>query len=386
MNSRYKLFTGAVVLFALLVTGVVSCKKNNDAAPTLTRVRTVNRYDSVLVTHRQDLGTSYTSKDVIPFAYYSTVTAGPLGGLFAIIGNNLQTTTTVSFNGYPVYFNPALVTNTSIIVRIAAETPWQNGSNKVVVTTKYGSATLDFTILQPAPTVTGISQFTGNAGDTVTISGTVLDNASVVKFGSTAATIVSNTSTAIKVIVPANAMGVTAVTTPGGTSSGPYASYNGVVPPLLIPFGFKALLYEDAVPSNGYTFGFIGWNANTQSTEQVKRGQYSIRVDYTGNYAGYAVGSGPGIDLTGATYIKFSIYGGSIGCEGKVIKVAVNDFDHRQVPVILHERVWSTYVIPLNLFQDATKTGTPTSLSYLGFQELSASAPETIYLDDLGVY
>jgi hypothetical protein len=155
---------------------------------------------------------------------------------------------------------------------------------------------------------------------------------------------------------------------------------------MAVPFGFKSLLYEDAVPSNGYTFGFIGWNANTQSTEVVKRGQYAIRIDYTGNYAGYAVGSGPGIDLTGATYVKFSIYGGSTGTEGKVIKVALNDFDHRQVPIILHERKWSTYVIPLNLFQDASAPGTPTSLSWLGFQEISASTPETIYLDDIGVY
>lgn len=377
---------GSAVLFVLLITGAVSCKKNNDSPPSLTRVRTVAQYDTVAVMHRIDLGTSYTSQDVIPVAFDSTVTAAPLGGLIAIMGANLQTTTTVSFNGYPVYFNPALVTNTSIIVKIPAETPWKNGNNKLVVTTKYGSATLDFTILQPAPTITSLSQFAGNPGDTVTITGTVLDNASVVKFGKTPAKIVSVTSTAIKVIVPANALGVTAVTTPGGTSVGPYASYNGVVPPIAIPFGFKSLLYEDAVPANGYTFGFIGWNANTQSTEQVKRGPYSTRVDYTGNYAGYAVGSGPGIDLTGVTYVKFSIYGGSTGTEGKVIKVALNDFDHRQVSIILHERTWSTYVIPLNLFQDASQPGTPTSLSYMGFQELSANAPETIFLDDLGVY
>ena len=386
MYTRYKLLMGSAVLFVLLITGTVSCKKNSDASPSLTRVRTVAKYDTVVVTHRQDLGTSYTSKDVIPVAFDSTVTSGALGGLFAIIGNNLQTTISVSFNGYPVYFNPTLVTNTSIIVKISAETPWQNGDNKLVVTTKYGSATLDFTVLQPAPAITGLSQFAGNPGDTVTITGTVFDNASVVKFGTTAAKIVSTTSTAIKVIVPANALGVTSVTTPGGTSSGPYASYNGVVPPMAIPFGFKSLLYENSVPANGYTFGFIGWNANTQSTEMVKRGSYSIRVDYTGNYAGYAVGSGPGIDLTGATYIKFSIYGGSVGTEGKVIKVALNDFDHRQVSIILHEKVWSTYVIPLNLFQDASAPGTPTSLSYMGFQELSANAPETIFLDDLGIY
>jgi hypothetical protein len=386
MNSRYKLLMGAAVLFLLLITGAVSCKKNDDAAPSLTRVRTVTKYDSVLVTHRVDLGTSYTSKDVIPQAFDSTVTAGPLGGLFAIIGTNLQTTTSVSFNGYSVYFNPTLVTNTSIIVKIPDETPWLNGDNKLVVTTKYGTASIDFTVLQPAPAIKGLSQFAGNPGDTVTITGTVLDNASVVKFGAATAKIVSTTSTALKVIVPANALGVTSVTTPGGSASGPYASYNGVVPPIAIPFGFKSLLYEDAVPSDGFTFGFIGWNANTQSTEVVKRGPYSIRVDYTGNYAGYAVGSGPGIDLTGVTYVKFSIYGGSAGTEGKVIKVALNDFDHRQVSIILHENVWSTYVIPLKLFQDASAPGTPTTLSYLGFQELSASAPETIFLDDIGVY
>src|SRR5689334_1148505 len=185
MHSVYKLLIGSAVLCCLLITGAVSCKKNNEEGPSLTRVRTVNKYDTVVVTHRADLGTTYTTKDVVPVAFDSTVTSGALGGLFAIIGTNLQTTTTVSFNGYSVYFNPALVTNTSVIVKIPAEAPWKSGNNQLVVTTKYGSATLDFTILQPAPTVTGLSQFTGNAGDTVTIIGTVFDNASVVKFGAT---------------------------------------------------------------------------------------------------------------------------------------------------------------------------------------------------------
>src|SRR5690348_6395809 len=129
MNSRYKLFMGSAVLFVLLVSVIASCKKNSDGAPSLVRVRTVSKYDTVTVTHRLDLGTSYTSNDLIPVAFDSTITGAPLGGLIAIIGTNLQTTTSVSFNGFPVYFNPTLVTSTSIIVKIPAETPWQNGSN-----------------------------------------------------------------------------------------------------------------------------------------------------------------------------------------------------------------------------------------------------------------
>jgi IPT/TIG domain/RTX calcium-binding nonapeptide repeat (4 copies) len=72
-----------------------------------------------------------------------------------------------------------------------------------------------------APTITSVSPTSGAVGQTVTINGTNLTGATV-KFGTTAATVVSNTGTVLKVTVPAGvALGATtiSVTTTGGTAT-----------------------------------------------------------------------------------------------------------------------------------------------------------------------
>ena len=367
-STLYHPLSILMVLSLLIASSLLSCKKtDNGAPPSITRVRTVNK-----VVNQQ------------PVALDSTVTAGNLNGLYAIIGQNLATASSVTFNGVAATINPALNTNEAVIVTIAPNTPYSGQSNKLTITTNYGTATFDFTVLQPAPTITDVSQFAGNSGDIITITGSALDQATAVKFGTVAGQIQTNTTTQITVKVPANSFGPISVTTSGGTSTGPSVSYDGIAQAYLVPFGFSNILYDDAINA-GYDFSFNGVTSDPQSTEVVKRGTSAIKVAYTGSYAGYAVGSGTPINLVGKTYVKFSIYGVT-GTEGKVIKVALNDFDNRAVNVVLHEKKWSTYVIPINLFQNSVAPGTPTSLNYIGFQDLSGTPPTTIYLDDIGIY
>ncbi|PWK77205.1 IPT/TIG domain-containing protein [Mucilaginibacter oryzae] len=377
-------------IYAVCITLTVfnsSCKKDNDGgkgAPVITRVRTVSKQDSASVVHQVTLTSSYTSVDVKPVAFDSTVTAGRANGLYAIIGQNLLTTSSITINGTPVIFNKALINDNAVIFTIPLNIPFQSANSKITLVTSYGTTTFGFSILQPPPTITDASQFAGNPGDIITLTGTAFDNVSSVKFGTAAGQVTASTSTQITVKVPANASGLISVTTPGGTVTGPAVSYDGIAKAYVIPFGFNGMLYDDAVNSGGFEFNFNGVVVNNQSTDIVKRGTHSIMVQYNGNYAGYAVGGN--IDLTGKTYVKFSIYGASTGTEGRVIKVALNDFDNRAVNVILHEKKWSTYVIPLSLFQNDKAPGIPAAVSYIGFQDLSGKAPETIYLDDIGVF
>ena len=355
-------------LFFMLML-ITSCKKEEEGQgmPVITRVRT-------LVKPGVDQ----------PTALDSTVTSGDVGVTYVIEGQNLKSTNKVEFNGTSAYLNTALFSDHSIVVMIPATASWINQTGKLILTNASGTVSFDFSIKQPPPVITEISQFAGNAGDEITITGLRFDQVTGVKFGTVEARVVSSKSTELKVTVPSGALGAVSVTTPGGTGTGPYVSYDGTAVPILLPFGFRHLFYDDQITA-GYDFNFGGASGDVSNTEMVKRGNHSIKLTYTGNYAGYAVGSNVPVDLSDKTYVKFSIYG-TTGTEGKVVKIGLNDFDNRQVSIVLHAGKWTTYVVPLERFQNASQPGKPTSLNWIGFQELSGNAPETIFLDDIGVY
>ncbi|RYE35924.1 MAG: hypothetical protein EOP42_05225, partial [Sphingobacteriaceae bacterium] len=106
------------ILSVLMVFGIASCKKTEQGgtgAPTVTRVRLLSKTDTIKnVVHRITLDSSSIYNDTRTVAFDSTVASGRLGTQYGIIGTNLLTTTTVSFNGVSVYFNPALLTDNSI--------------------------------------------------------------------------------------------------------------------------------------------------------------------------------------------------------------------------------------------------------------------------------
>ena len=101
------------------------------------------------------------------------------------------------------------------------------GTVDVTVTAAGGtsatSAADQFTYYVLAPTVTAINPTTGPTpgGTTVTVTGTNLDGATMVLFGGTAATILSDTATTIVVASPSHAVGTVdvTVTTAGGASA-----------------------------------------------------------------------------------------------------------------------------------------------------------------------
>jgi IPT/TIG domain/PASTA domain len=105
--------------------------------------------------------------------------------------------------------------------------------------------------IQPAPRATALSVVTGPTagGTSVTISGTDLEGASAVSFGSTPAAIVADSEAAITVLAPASAAAATvpvSVTTVAGTATGPGYTY---VAPAVVPIPKAAPVAHCVVPN-----------------------------------------------------------------------------------------------------------------------------------------
>jgi hypothetical protein len=176
--------------------------------------------------------------------------SGPQAGgtSVTITGQNLENAMAVDFGN-----NPATV-STDTATSITATSPAGTGSVSVSVTTASGtgSATQQFTYIAPPPppAITGIDPGTGPAGGgtSVTISGTNLADATAVDFGTTAATVSSDSSGTIVALSPPGLGSVTVtVTTAGGTASSP-GPYVYTIPP-----GFPTV--TAANPASGPTWG-----------------------------------------------------------------------------------------------------------------------------------
>ncbi|MGH3188896.1 MAG: IPT/TIG domain-containing protein [Streptosporangiaceae bacterium] len=149
--------------------------------------------------------------------------SGPAAGgtKVTISGTNLSGATGVSFGGTGASISADSGT------RITATSPAGTaGTVNVTVTTTAGTSATSsadyFTYTVPAPTVTGVRPDGGptEGGTTVTILGDNLENATSVRFGGVAATIVSDSDEVITVTSPSGEGTVDiTVTTAGGTSA-----------------------------------------------------------------------------------------------------------------------------------------------------------------------
>ena len=179
-------------------------------------------------------------------------TSGPTTGgtSVTISGANFTDVTAVTFGGVP-----ATSFTVSSATRIVAVTPpGTAGAAAVYVTTKAGTNDISvapiFTYILPAPTVTSLSPAAGprSGGNSVTVTGTNLTDATAVFFGNAQSpSFKVDSATQITAVAPANAGEVNVrVVTPAGTS--PVAQgnlYNFVAAPFIL----------SATPSRGPVAG-----------------------------------------------------------------------------------------------------------------------------------
>ena len=287
------------------------------------------------------------------------------GEWIVIKGANLATTFKVEFNTVLVADSMYYADDSTVTVKIPANLP-DPINNPITVTTKYGTATYGFKIMQPAPIITRFNPETGTTGDVVTISGNHFNGVTEVKFGTAVATIVSKSNQELKVNVPA---GVTSafitVTTPVGSVTS------------LTRFGFKYIIYDEKL--------LTGWSNTSYSstavfnhTTNVKRGTTAISNSYTVGFGGFRVSkAAPALSLAGYSAVKFSVFGGP-GTEGKRARVIINGVSTTAFQILLKEGAWSTFEIPLSNFNN------PATLTSIEIKEFSGLVV-TVFLDDIGL-
>lgn len=104
---------------------------------------------------------------------------GP-GQMFVITGRNLDRTKSVYFNGIRASFNPTLVTNTHMVIRVPGDLPFGrlDPDDPVMNTIKLefsgGEMVYEFPILPPEPVIQRVHKEFATAGETVRITGSFL--------------------------------------------------------------------------------------------------------------------------------------------------------------------------------------------------------------------
>ena len=327
----------------MLITMIFSCKKEDTAhavPPTITGV-----------TDLTNRGTALSSVKY--------------GEWIVIKGAHLATTFKVEFNTVLVADSMYYADDSTVTVKIPANLP-DPINNPITVTTKYGTATYGFKIMQPAPIIIGFNPEAGTTGDQVTISGNHFNGVTEVKFDNAVATIVSKSNQELKVNVPA---GVTSafitVTTPVGAATSP------------IRFGFKYIIFDEKLQT-GWSNSSYSATALFNHTTTVKRGTTAISSAYTVGFGGFRVSkAAPAVSLAGFSAIKFSVFGGP-GTEAKRARVIINGVSTTAFQIVLKEGAWSTFEIPLSNFNN------PATLSSIEIKEYSGLVV-TVFLDDIGL-
>ncbi len=343
--NKNKISQTVLLMMSLLMLIITSCKKEsseNKAAPTISSVINLT-----------DRGTPLTQVDY--------------GAWIIIKGANLSTTSKVDFNGTLASDSLVYATENEVTVKIPS-TLKDPINNPITITTKYGTVTHSFKILQPPPLVSSFNPAAGGPNDEITIKGDYFKGVTEVKFDNTVATIVSSTQTEIKVKIPAGvSSGYVFVTTPVGTAKS------------VTPFGLRTIIFDDVLGTTGTVWSNTSYSSTWDMAQNVikRRGAIAIGHKYSVGFGACRFRSIPAFTIGTHTMLKISIYGGA-GTAGKKVRISLTPAKST-FELILTEGVWTDYVIPL------VNLGSPTSIEYITFQEFSGFAGQ-IYIDDVGFF
>jgi hypothetical protein len=172
----------------------------------------------ITVTSPGGTATSPTDFTVIrpPVVSAFTPASAQVGALVTLTGTNLGSVTAVGFGNVSAT-SITVLSASSIRVAVPAGTT----TGRLTVTNPAGSAQSAGTFVL-VPRLTGFGSPSGSDDDAVTLAGTGLTGATVVKFGTVSAAFTVVSDTEITAIVPAAAVtGRVSVTTPGGTALSP---------------------------------------------------------------------------------------------------------------------------------------------------------------------
>ena len=131
-------------------------------------------------------------------------TQGYANNFYIVRGSGFSTVNKVYFNETDTYFNPTLVTDNVIIVRIDEDTPYENASNELRIVNDAGTAVYPFIVAPPAPTLKSFNPINASEGETVTIYGSFFLDP-IVTVGDVEVATTSSSLTEIQFVMPADA-------------------------------------------------------------------------------------------------------------------------------------------------------------------------------------
>jgi len=383
------------VLALLAVFGMAqSCRKSNSlgytpgtGAPVITSVSklsrsvtdtvvtTVTTYDtSGAVSVTIDSNKTHTS--YIPID--STTTTGDKQLYYAIRGNNLGSALTVSFNGYNAYFNRAYGDDHTIIINIPLNVPTlgDSATNKLVVVTKYGKASFNFTTLTPPPTIAAVSTTDFQAGTTTVLTG--------VGFASVTSVGLTGTSDKCSIVSQTDAQMVLQFPQTSVASANLVFSYSSAgktvtatSKELFINLDLAYQIFTDTYGSGWFS---NSWGPAAPSTAQAKTGTTSFALPYPkGNWWADGFGSSTPLQTAGYNYLAFWMKGGSESYTLYFTADTRGGFGNsdQSMPIVVPANVWTYYKIPLSTLNI---NGT----EHFGFWIMGPNdQDETFYIDDV---
>jgi len=102
------------------------------------------------------------------------------GDMIALEGQNMNSVAHVYFNGFEAGFNPALASESHLVVTVPSNLPFgemdpeSETFNTIQVNNSSSEATMEFPVLPPAPEITGMSNEHAQPGTEVTLTGRFL--------------------------------------------------------------------------------------------------------------------------------------------------------------------------------------------------------------------
>lgn len=234
---------GASAKIGAVVAPVVS---SSDTTLVLTVPGTA-RTGRISVTNAGGIATAATDLIVVrpPTITSFSPAAAAVGATVTIAGTDLAATTDVAFNGVSAGA-PTIVSASAV----RAVVPAGATTGKISVTNAAGT-TQSVGVFRVAPRVLGFTPALGLPGANVSITGTTLAGAAIVRFGSVAAAIVSSSAGEIVAGVPPTAAsGRITVVTPDGQSVSP-ADFLVIKPPTISSLSPAAAAVGASVIVNG---------------------------------------------------------------------------------------------------------------------------------------
>ena len=287
-------------------------------------------------------------------------TQGYANNFYIVRGSGFSTVKKVYFNETDTYFNPTLVTETVIIVRIDENTPYENASNELRIVNDAGTAVYPFIVAPPAPTLKSFNPINALEGETVIISGSFFLDP-VVTVGNVEVTPVSSSLTEIEIVMPANA-------------NHKYITVETISGESISKAAVGTAIFDDVL-----YYGFsVDWGGVIEANDDARQGNNVITVENVGGWGSWGLNwPWPPIPLADYPDIRMSIKSDN---PGKIEIIYNGDWSGENTMVLDTTSEWTDFVIPISTFDSGYDT---TQLKNLSFKNATPDG-NTYYFDNMG--